>query len=335
MNILSDTSRPWLALAMLPGIGGGTLRAIAHSGKWDRTSKSLEEISIALQLPKLAKALETPGALQRAEKEAYNQVKMAMRYGAKIVSSLDDDFPQLLKQSRYNPFFLYVRGNLRSSTSNASLAIVGTRNPTDQGKKTARSLAQEAVANGWSVVSGLARGCDTYAHKGAIENNGHTVAVLAHGLHTVQPYQNQDLAKAILDKGGALVSHFPFGVDAEPKYFVQRDAIQSGLAQGVILVQSDINGGSLHAARAALADKRWLWTAPVAAQDKMPDEGHPPSCIRANEVLLTGSVEEKQTLLKIKEVDSMHFIMSADTPSPGAKPHVQANERTATSSRQP
>lgn len=315
MNVLSDVSRPWLALSLLPGVGSATLRAIHASGQWDRRADSLWALAHDLNISRLAKALETQGALRRAEQEALAQVKMAIRYNARIISALDEDFPTHLLSSRYNPFLLFVRGQLAAPNTRA-LAIVGTRKPTDSGKSLARQLGREAGENGWSVVSGLALGCDAAAHKGALEGNGHTVAVMAHGLHTVEPSRHQDLAREILAKGGALVSHFSFGVEAEPKYFVQRDAIQSGMSEGVAMVQSDINGGSLHAVRAALADNRWVWVAPVSAQDLKQPDRPAAGVVRANEILLGNNEEEKRMMLRRKEGESIEGILPSGTPFP-------------------
>ena len=324
MNVLTEITRPWLALSLIPGIGSATLRAIHASGQWDRRGSSLLELAHEFDIPRLAKALETPGVLRKAELDADAQVKMAIRYGARIISALDAEFPSLLKESRYNPFLLFVRGELAADNT-PSVAIVGTRKPTRAGKALAKELGREAGENGWSVVSGLAIGCDAEAHQGALDAKGHTIAVMAHGLHTIEPHRNADLGRSILDNGGALVSHFAFGVAAEPKYFVQRDAIQAGLGQGVALIQSDVNGGSLHAARAALADQRWLWAAPISPDDlereqtQVQEYREAAAVIRANEILRTGTEAEKRDLLRLKEGASLAGILGNDAPFPARK----------------
>lgn len=295
MSTISDQSKPYLALSMLPNVGGATLRKIYTSGRWDGTIPTLQEIAHDLSLGKLMLAISEPSTIKAAEQEAVRQVKMAMRYNGRILTPLDEEFPQLLAQSRYNPFVLYVRGQLHV-VPEKSVAIIGTRKPTSRGSVAAHELAREAVERGWSVVSGLALGCDTQAHLGALAGGGHTIAVMAHGLHTVAPQSNSSLAERILAEGGALVSHYPFGVDPEPTFFVQRDAIQAGLAQGVSLVQSDIKGGSLHACRAALADKRWVWVCPPSPQDIQDKR----SSIQANLVLMGSNEDSKRSMLRLK-----------------------------------
>lgn len=325
MSTISEKSKPWLALALLPNVGGATLRKIHASGRWDGTIASLLDVAHDLELSKLAKAIDEPGALKAAELEAARQVKVAMRYNSRIITMVDEEYPPLLASSRYNPFLVYVRGNLHSQPDKA-VAIIGTRQPTSRGKLAAHELAREAATKGWSVVSGLALGCDTQAHLGALAGGGHTIAVMAHGLHTVAPMSNTTLAENILKGGGALISHYPFGVDPEPRYFVQRDAIQAGLAQGVAMVQSDKSGGSLHACRAALSDKRWVWACPPSPQDIQDNR----SAIRANMVFLRGSDEEKRSMLRFKPEASIEGILPAEQSWPVEAPAPVASSQPKT-----
>jgi DNA processing protein len=303
---------------MLPGVGGSTLRALHASGRWHGQADQLGILAIEMGLTRLAKALETPGALRQAEHDAAAQVKLAMRYGTRILSLLDEEFPPLLAASRYNPFLLYVRGNLAQRQDNA-VAIIGTRKPTEAGRDQARLQAVRAVEEGRSVISGLALGCDSLAHKATVDAGGHTVAVMAHGLHTVEPARHQDLARAILDSGGALVSHYPFGTAAEPRTFVQRDAIQAGLSDGVVLIQSDLHGGSLHACRAAMGDGRWVWAAPVADVDREMNV----SAIQANLVVSEGEPAQQRKLLKLADDAGLSGVLGSDKPWPGSPPPVE------------
>jgi DNA processing protein len=105
-------------------------------------------------------------------------------------------------------------------------------------------LTRYWAEKGWSIVSGLALGCDAIAHRTAVEVRAHTVAVLAHGLHTIAPAQHRKLPEDILEAGGALESEFPFGKAPLPAQFAKRDRTQAGLAQAVLPIQSDLTGGS-------------------------------------------------------------------------------------------
>ena len=128
------------------------------------------------------------------------------------------------------------------------IAIVGTREPTQYGAESARKLGGIFAKEGFVVVSGLATGIDAQAHKGALDANGMTIAVLAHGLHTVYPPENKKLANKILDKNGALVSEYPWDKNSSRYSFVERDRIQSGLSLGVFVVETGIGGGTMHTA---------------------------------------------------------------------------------------
>jgi DNA processing protein len=224
--------------------------------------------------------------------DAEGQAERAARSGARIVSRWDEEYPTLLAATRDDPVVLYVQGAWALNLD-ASVAIVGTRTPTDDGAVITERVTAHFVDRRWSIVSGLALGCDAVAHRTALRAHGHTVAVLAHGLHTLAPRQHRALADDILDGGGAWVSEFPFGCEPRPPQFVKRDRTQAGLAQGTVLIQSDLTGGSLHAARAALDYDRWLAVAYPTARDRTRAE----PTIRANLLVADGAAHEKARLL--------------------------------------
>lgn len=148
------------------------------------------------------------------------------------------------------PLVLYVKGGLEPVLDRA-VAVIGTREPSDTAKRFCHDVAEQLASRGVSVVSGLAFGCDTAGHRGAVQAGGHTVAVLAHGLDTVSPKQQTPLAEEILESDGALVSEYPPGTGARGFRFVERDRIQAGLSACVIVGETSLDGGSMHAVRAA------------------------------------------------------------------------------------
>lgn len=253
MSEITAVTTKVLALSMLAGIGPATLRKIASLDAF--LSSSVESLSV--RVPALARALSDPLAWTKALDLVEKQIETAARYEARIISALDPEYPSLLRATKDDPFILFVRGRL-SATPEKSVAIIGTRQPTKHGELITKRVTEFFVEQRWSVVSGLALGCDGLAHRAALEAKGHTVAVMAHGLQTVAPSQHRKLAEEILEGGGALVSEYRFGQGALPMQFVKRDRTQAGLAQGVVMIQSDIKGGSLHASRAALDYERWL-----------------------------------------------------------------------------
>lgn len=290
MSEVSAATGKLLGLSMLSGIGPATLRKIAALPSFE--TQSIE--SLAVLVPALAKALDV-GSWDRALEQAEDQVEQASKADARILSPLDPDYPDLLAKTKDDPFLLFVKGTL-APTPEKSVAIIGTREPTPHGRVIAERITQFFVGEGWSVVSGLALGCDAIAHQTAIDAKGHTVAVLAHGLQTIAPTQHRQLADDILASGGALVSEFPFGKGAIPQQFVRRDRTQAGLAQGVVMVQSDLKGGSLHASRAALDYGRWLAVPYPTEKDRAAGEAK----VQANLTLAEGSESERMNLLHLK-----------------------------------
>ena len=290
MSEVSAATGKLLGLSMLSGIGPATLRKIAALPSFE--TQAIE--SLAVLVPALAKALDV-GSWDRALEQAEDQVEQASKADARILSPLDPDYPDLLAKTKDDPFLLFVKGTL-APTPEKSVAIIGTREPTPHGRVIAERITQFFVSEGWSVVSGLALGCDAVAHKATIDADGHTVAVLAHGLQTIAPTQHRQLADDIVAAGGALVSEFPFGKGAIPQQFVRRDRTQAGLAQGVVMVQSDLKGGSLHASRAALDYGRWLAVPYPTDKDRAAGEAK----VQANLTLADGSESERMNLLHLK-----------------------------------
>ncbi|MES0090423.1 DNA-processing protein DprA [Mesorhizobium sp. M0030] len=275
--------------SMLKGVGPTTLRKIA-------SMRNFEEISvdeIAFKFPTISKALQETAAWDKAIEGTDRQIEEARSRNARIISPMDEEYPSLLAATRDDPFLIFVCGRLASNPEK-SVAVIGTREPTAHGVKIAQRIAQFFTEKRWSVVSGLAIGCDAIAHQATLDTNGHTVAVLAHGLHTIAPTRHRKLAEDILASGGALVSEYRFGQNAQPQQFVKRDRTQAGMAQGVVMIQSDVKGGSLHASRAALEYNRWLAVPYPTALDRANLEPK----IQANLVIAEGESNQRAELLR-------------------------------------
>ncbi len=187
-----------------------------------------------------------------------NQLNKDHRAGIKTVSFHDEEYPKRLREIPDPPAVLFVKGDIEALRSTKSLAIVGTREPTQQGEKIAYRTARTASEAGFVVVSGLAHGCDTRAHNGCLEAGGVGVAVLAHGLDRVYPAANRDLADRLVEQGGCLVSEYPVGTRPTKSAFVERDRIQSGLSEAVLVIETGINGGTMHTVQFARNQKRVL-----------------------------------------------------------------------------
>ena len=172
------------------------------------------------------------------------EIKKAAQCGVQILTPVDDDYPEILKETQGHPLALYVSGNV-AALSKACLAIVGTRRATPYGRDQAFKFAKGLAANGWTVVSGLAEGIDAEAHRGALEAGGTTIGVLGSALDKFFPEINRELAREMVKKGGAVVSEFPFGREPDRQTFPQRNHIVAALARGVIAIESPIKSGTL------------------------------------------------------------------------------------------
>ena len=186
-------------------------------------------------------------------------------YSGWSCTTLDEDYPDWLRQISDRPTILHVRGRLRPGRR--YVACVGTRQPSVFGQAAACAISGFLAAHDWTIVSGLALGVDTLCHEAALEAGGHTVAILANGLDSVYPAQNRGLAERILAAGGALLSEQPLGTPALPRNLVSRDRLQSGMSAATIVMQTDLIGGTMHTVRFALLQGRPL-IAPV------PQEAH-------------------------------------------------------------
>lgn len=199
----------------------------------------------------------TKESVKNAWDLAYEIMNCSSRENVQIISKTDNKFPVLLKELQDCPQLLHVKGNIKKLNSNC-IAIVGTRNPTQFGKEKAEKLSAELANKDFTIVSGLARGVDTAAHEGALKSNGYTIAVLAHGLQTIYPAENKDLASRILKQNGTLISEYPWYTNSESWRLVQRDRIQSGISFGVLVIETGVNGGTMHTVKFCRKQERLL-----------------------------------------------------------------------------
>jgi DNA protecting protein DprA len=256
---MTDRLTTLIALGWLPGVGAATLRkAAAQDGIESMGAADLGAID-----PRIARALAEAGAWEAAMRAAESDREQATKAGVQLFTHGGPGYPALLGMAADAPFFLYVKGTLPLQNT---LAVIGTRAPTPRGSVVASKIAGHFASSGVSIVSGLAVGIDAAAHVAALDAGGHTVAVLGHGLQTIYPREHAALAERILAQGGALVSEYPFGTPLVPRRLFERDRIQAGLSQAVVMVQSKPDGGSMHTAKAALRYGRRLYVpAPLDA----------------------------------------------------------------------
>ncbi|MBA7606899.1 hypothetical protein ES703_14050 [subsurface metagenome] len=193
-------------------------------------------------------------------KEAADDLKCLERCGARIVTSLDENYPLLLKSSPQPPAVLFVRGELRAEEK-LVVAMVGTRTPTGYGRAAAERLARELGARGVVIVSGAARGIDSLAHKGCLSAGGRTIAVLGCGIDISYPPENAELFDRIAAQGAVITEFLP-GVIPAPGLFPRRNRIIAWLSHGVVAVEAGPRSGALITARWAADAGRDVFAIP-------------------------------------------------------------------------
>lgn len=190
-----------------------------------------------------------------------NELAKLQKYDIGYVTNTDPDYPSRLKEIYDAPVILYVRGDVEV-LSLPSLAVVGSRKYTQYGGKVAYKLTKECAENGLTIVSGLALGIDAIAHQAALDAGGKTVGVLGCGLDRIYPVSNYQLGKAMVEKGGAIISEFPLGTPPMKQNFPARNRIMAGMTLGTLVVEAALGSGSLITAYQALEYSRSVLSVP-------------------------------------------------------------------------
>jgi len=196
------------------------------------------------------------------------EIQRCRENGIRILIETDDDYPRMLKEVCDPPGVLFVRGELRE-TDGLSVAIVGTRHPTTYGRQQAERLAGCLARAGLTVISGLARGVDGVAHRGAIDAGGRTVAVLGSGVMNIYPPEHKNLADDIAQSAGAVVSENPPLTAPQGGMFPQRNRIISGMTLGTIVIEAAYRSGALITARHAMEQNREVFALPGRVDNRM------------------------------------------------------------------
>lgn len=249
----------WLALRRVHGAGPRTCRLLLERfGSAEQIFKaSQEEIITAGVGRNVARAITGFDGFAPLEKELCE----LPRLGARLVRWPDADYPANLKQIADPPPYLIARGLLEPDDT-ACVAVVGARAASEAGLRMAERLGFELAARGFVVVSGLARGIDGAAHRGALDAGGRTVAVLGCGIDVAYPPEHRGLADTIIERRGAILSELPLGTAPLPENFPSRNRILSGLSLGVVIVEAAEKSGSLITARMALEQDRQVFAVP-------------------------------------------------------------------------
>ena len=256
----SDQDRlAWVALTLTPGLGPKRIlkaaQALPELASLFRLSLTELE-SLNFPAP-AAQFLFTGKARTEAEREL---VRMGEQKGV-ILTFADEEYPERLREIFDPPPVLWVLGDVKL-LARPSIAIVGTRHPTPYGTGMAEILARDLAMRKLVILSGMARGIDTAAHKGTLAAHGSTIAVWGTGIDVIYPKENKSLAENILVSGGAIISEYRLGTFPAPQNFPKRNRILSGMSVGVLVVEAGENSGTRVTARCALEQDRDVYAVP-------------------------------------------------------------------------
>jgi DNA processing protein len=256
-NVTDEDAVLWVTLSLIQGIGSVTLCQLlskfgSPDGIFSASKSQLKEVvddaiaSAIHQGPSQDSAAPTLTWLANPQNH--------------LITLADEIYPKILLEISNPPAVLYAKGNLDCLTT-PCLAIVGSRNATPQGEKNAENFAENLCLNGLCVVSGMALGIDGAAHRGALKANGTTIAVVGTGLDIVYPAKHRNLAHQIATYG-LMLSEFPLGTPSKPQNFPRRNRIISGLSLGCLVIEANLDSGSLITARLAAEQGREVFAIP-------------------------------------------------------------------------
>lgn len=249
----------WLTLSFIDGLGAkGCLNLIRKFQSPDRIfNASIRDLEKTEGIkPKVIKQLKKGNQSARVKKE----IELMRRHQVTLVTFLDENYPSNLLNIYDPPPFLYMKGELEKEDK-VAIAVVGSRFASHYGKLTTETISRDLALEGVTVVSGLARGIDTSAHRGALSAKGRTIAVLGCGIDVDYPVENKKLKEEIVLRG-ALISEFPMSTPPASLNFPIRNRIISGLSLGVVVVEASHRSGSLITARLALEQGRDVFAVP-------------------------------------------------------------------------
>lgn len=268
----------YIALNLTQGIGPARAALLTQTfgGAAAIYSHTADEIATVHGIsPSLAETI-----LASAGAPLERELELIERGNIQVLTLSDYEYPELLRQIEDPPICLYICGILPEELSTCSVAIVGSRRATMYGMRMAQHLAESAACSGWVVVSGLAAGVDTAAHKGTVGVKGKTVAVLGGGLMKIQPQENVELARSILETNGAIISEHPMMFPPSKYSFPMRNRIISALSVATIVVEAGSRSGALITAATATEQGKQVFAVPGNADNEM--------SVGCNELIKTG-----------------------------------------------
>ena len=255
----------WMALILTPGMGA--IRIWKAMGRLDEAERvftlSLTELQGA-GMPAQSAHFVFEGKARAAAEEEMRRVAEA---GGSVLTPEDEGYPERLREIYDPPAVLWIRGSVEL-LARPGIAVVGTRQPSPYGAGMAQMLSRDLANRRLTILSGMARGVDTVAHKAAIEAGGKTVAVWGTGIDVIYPKENKKLAESIVASGGTIVSEYPLGTFPAPQNFPIRNRILSGMSVGVLVIEAAEYSGTRITARCAMEQNRDVYAVPGNVTNK-------------------------------------------------------------------
>ena len=254
-----ENKRYWIWLSLIKNLGSKRKLKLLELY---RTSEEIYKLTKEelININGIGEAIANDIIISKNEKLLNYHIKYMKENNIKIININEREYPQALKKIYDPPISLYVKGNIKK-LNNKNIGIVGCRECTTYGKKSAEYFAYNLSKQNINIVSGLAKGIDSYAHLGSL-NNGNTIAVLGNGLDMIYPKENLELANEIIKRGGTIISEYPCGTKPDKMKFPARNRIISGISSGIIVIEAKEKSGTLITVDFALEQGREVFVVP-------------------------------------------------------------------------
>jgi len=262
---------------------------------YSATRPELENID-SINSSLAARIINSKNSLHSLSHSLEKEVTRLERMNGRVITYLDDSYPEMLRNIYFPPLILYVLGNFQESDEN-SVAIVGTRKPTDYGKSITAKFSKELVNQNITIVSGLARGIDSIAHRSALKDGERTMTIIGSGLDIVYPPENKALFNDIAQQG-VIISEFELGTKPDAQNFPKRNRIIAGISLGTLVIESKKNGGAMQTANYSMDQNREVFAIP--GNLNIPESEGTNTLIQRNEAKLVIEPEDILVELNLK-----------------------------------
>ena len=254
-----ENKRYWIWLSLIKNLGSKRKLKLLELYKTPEEIYKLTKEEL-MNINGIGEAIANDIMISKNEEILNYHIKYMKENNIKIININEREYPQALKEIYDPPISLYVKGNIEK-LNNKNIGIVGCRECTTYGKKSAEYFSYNLSKQNINIVSGLAKGIDSYAHLGSL-NTGNTIAVLGNGLDIIYPKENLELANEIIKRGGTIISEYPCGTKPDKMKFPARNRIISGISSGIIVIEAKEKSGTLITVDFALEQGRDVFVVP-------------------------------------------------------------------------